>query len=275
MSPIEVGYFTDSIRRDDLQRALEKHSQKTFHWQKIDFADFQKNDWIQNGDFLSGLSLVLLESEHSDWLIEKYPFLPEDLRETGYADFLVLQEGKLWPRQVFTSELKNLIVERAPALDTHQAAYIAASGAFLHMSLSLVARFGYKKIRIVTKDRTAALARAQKFEKLFFGVDLSVIDDHEITLQSNDGSLLISSLNSQEDSALLSDLTYLNFLAKTSLIIDLDYHKDSGVLIDEAKMVGLPHIAAREVGLRSIFKIGSYLGWFDQSLEQFLKDSTL
>lgn len=271
MNKLSIGRFQHEVWQDDLREFAHANLNFEIEFSELDFSQIQMNDWIQNANPFGSLQLIFLSPQVSDWILEKYPQLPEGLREAGFADCLLLQERKIWPRPIFAEEMKKLAISRAPQLNTHQKAYIAAHGAFLKLAISLAVGLGFKKIVILCADVEVASRELGDMQRILLGAEIVLMPEGDLTLQANDGSLLISDVNESTQKGLLNDLCYFNFLSRQGLVIDLNYSRQSTLLELEAQTIGVKSLNFFEVFWQSLFVIGRYQKWIQLNSQTYFE----
>ncbi|MGZ5279399.1 MAG: hypothetical protein ACXWC9_05630 [Pseudobdellovibrionaceae bacterium] len=91
-------------------------------------------------------------------------------------------------------------------------------------------------------------------------------------MQPNNGSLLLNTLQAESGGVVFEDLTYLNFLRKDGLVVDLPMNGQSNPLLEEAKHVGILQLSGGEIwGLRDFFFLQA-LAVSLPSVSDYLKD---
>ncbi len=216
----------------------------------VDFAAEQLADpaSMLKSDAIDG---VLLPPEHSPALLAASARIPEDVREAGLVCSLVRENGKLWMRADLQKALHELILQRASQLDTHSIVYVTGSDAQARLCIVIAVKMGFQKIVLISEHEEQSEALVESLKKLFFGLDFRLLKETELTLQPNNGSLLLNTLTSETGPIVVEDLTYLNFLRKDGLVVDLPLVCGENSLMDEAKHVGIRNLSGIEIwGLR-------------------------
>lgn len=284
---IKVGYFEESPKLLEVESFLREHFEVNFIKSKLDLEKISKHDWLSKEDPFADLDLVFLSPEFSLKILGHFPRIPEEMREAGYADFLIRQNGRMWPRNFLYPELRREIVQTNSQLNTHAVAYLAGAIWDLKFFVSVAAGLGFKKMILVpiikdieilnliasSETKSASLNSFEKEEtkyleqgeflenffleinRMYLGTEIKIMSETEITLQPNNGSILIAKVHPEKDEEILQNIVYLNFLGKDSLIVDLFYTTHESVLIDEAKTVGISTIFGRDVFLKSFYSV--------------------
>jgi len=197
---------------------------------------------------------VLLPPFYSDLLLAASARIPTEVREAGYVDSVIRQNGAMWIRCYFREALHQLILEKASKLDTHAIAYVTGSDPLARLSAVVAIQMGFQKIVLISENHEEADQIIQQLQKLFFSLDFTLLRETELTLQPNNGSLLLNTLQAESGGVVFEDLTYLNFLKKDGLVVDLPILHHANPLLEEAKHVGILQLSGDEIwGLRDFF----------------------
>jgi hypothetical protein len=196
---------------------------------------------------------VLMPALHSEIFLSGSARIPTEVREAGVVDSIIRQNGTMWIRCFLREALHQLILERASRLDTHSIAYVTGSDSIARLCIVVAVQMGFQKIVLISESQDEAQNLVQQLQKLFFSLEFTVLHESELTLQPNNGSLLLNTLSADIGSVVFEDLTYLNFLKKEGLVVDLPMGALTNPLLDEAEHVGIRHLASGEIwGLRDL-----------------------
>ncbi|PIS10914.1 MAG: hypothetical protein COT73_06860 [Bdellovibrio sp. CG10_big_fil_rev_8_21_14_0_10_47_8] len=205
----------------------------------------------------SPCQVVLLGPEQIDELLPQTPRVPSDVIEAGFADCLIrdLKDNKnkesWWLRCYLKPALRILVGERAPHLDTHGVAYVTGVTGLSRMCLVLAAQLGFDRLVLVTKEPEKGQALVDAISKLFFGLQIRVIGFGELTEQPSDGSILMNTMTDEALGEGLAELSYLNYVKREGLVVDLLNEASNSRLLEETKNVQLSVLSGLELwGLR-------------------------
>lgn len=254
----ELGESDGDLRKNFVTEVLAKKFSLPIEWREptgewlLDPVQAMKSNQEWAGIWLS-LNMSKL-------LLSQWPQLPTEVGETGVTDILLRQDGAWWFRCFLREALREAVIRRAPKLDTHSLAYIIGSGELAGLGASVAIQLGFRRLIMVCSDGEEARQLALRIQKKFFGLELVLILESQLTLQPSNGSLLINTLGASSGAAVLNDLPYLNFLKKDGLVVDLPYPDSLDQLVDEAKHVGISYIRGGEVlGLRDFLFLKSMM----------------
>jgi shikimate 5-dehydrogenase len=245
---IRVGEFASNVDERRKRFWLEKLQLK-LQW--VDFSKEQLADPVA----LLKTSLVegvLVPTVFSEPLLGASTKIPTEVRECGLVDAVVRLQSILWIRSYLRSALHQLILSHAPKLDTHSIVYVTGSDAQARLCAVVAIRMGFQKIVLISENYEEAQKIVLELTKNFFSLDFRVLRETQLTLQPNNGSLLLNTLPADTGGIVFEDLTYLNFLRKDGLVVDLPFAPAiQNPLLEEATHVGVRRLAGTEIwGLR-------------------------
>jgi shikimate 5-dehydrogenase len=269
---IRVGEFTAQVDEKRKQFWLETLSLK----QKLQWVDFTSEQLADPVALLKTnlVEGVIVPTQISEQLIAASTKIPTEVREAGLVDAVVRLQSILWIRSYLRSALHQLIISHAPKLDTHSIVYVTGSDAQARMAAVVAIRMGFQKIVLISENFEEAQKIVGELAKNFFSLDLRVLRETELTLQPNNGSLLLNTLGSDTGGIVFEDLTYLNFLRKDGLVVDLPLGPTpqaaaQNPLLEEATHVGIRRLSGAEIwGLRD-FLFLQELGAIQISASQY------
>lgn len=182
--------------------------------------------------------LYLFELEDTEALIASIESTNAEVRSIKGFDALLRMNKKLWPRVYTRAALRYSIVRQATVLDTKEAAYVTGVGTRARAVISVLVELGYSRICMVWPDQQEAEKVIQEFKRNFFLVDIKWLADRELTLQPNNGSILVNTRPHEAGSVLVDDLSYLNFLQSQGLVVEFYSDGKPNKIIQEAQNIG-------------------------------------
>lgn len=201
-------------------------------------------DTLKRDQSSDGLLLSPLFTEN---ILSSEMKVPAEVIESGFVDSTVRSQGKLWVRCFLKEAIRQSILHKSPSLDTHAIAYVTGSDEMTRLAIVVAAHIGFRRIVVVTQTPEKATARVQQLQRLFFDLEIKVIKDFELTLQPNNGSLLINTYTPEDGEVVFADLTYLNFLKPDGLVVDLPFSPLSNDLLTEAEHVKVSSLTGVEI----------------------------
>lgn len=186
--------------------------------------------------------------------------LSSEVRSTGACDLLVREKETLWPHNILAEVLQELVVEKAPKLDTQAFAYVTGVGPWARTVIAELIQMGYSKLCWVADDVAVIQPAVAQMRDAFFGVQLYGLPSDDLTLQANNGSLLVNTISESENPEFVMDLAYFNFVKRGGLVVDLHLEPEEKSLLYEAGQVGIFTLNGSEVAIR----------WWNRFLTQFM-----
>ncbi len=244
LSIIEISENADSQGLTELRKKFWQQEFKIELRVEKEFkADLKKE---------AGLKAIILDEKSAKALLKSETSLKTEVIQTQFSGSLVFNDGKWWLQAFLPEALSYLIVKKAPALNTHRLAHITGNNFYTRMAAVAAIKLGLENISFVAPNPLDLIEMVNSLKKSFFGLDVKLVKDTELTLQPSNGSLLINTVSFQDSPMMIEDLTYLNFLEKqNSLFVDLPFSKESNVAVKEAEEVGIACLYSFEIwGMR-------------------------
>lgn len=163
---------------------------------------------------------------------------PQEVREANICDSLLLQQGHWWPRIFMRQAFRTVLVQKAPSLSNQDVAYVTGCGGWARFSCVMAIQIGFRRVCLVCSDEAARDKMAQELTRQYFQVEMTGIPENELTLQPNNGSLLVNTQSHEANETLIEDLSYLNFLRAEGLVVDFDAASKDHNLLVEAINIG-------------------------------------
>ncbi len=185
-------------------------------------------------DIKASCRAMILDQEPPVDTVAKMKEVPIEVLEVGSFDCVFFDSGHNIPRILLTHALHDLITQRAPRLSTAHAAYVAGELAISAATIIMTIKLGFQKIFWIVPENSNVDAMAQKIVKKYFGIELLILRDSDLTLQPNDGSLLINFYKELDRKEAIDDFAYLNFLRHEGLVMDIPFSVKPNHLLEEA-----------------------------------------
>jgi hypothetical protein len=163
------------------------------------------------------------------------------------------------------------LVQKAPGLSNQDVAYVTGCHGWARFASVMAIQFGFRRICLVCSDEVTRDKVAQELLRQYFQVEITGIPENELTLQPNNGSLLVNTQMHSENETLLEDLSYLNFLKAEGLVIDFDASSQEHNLLNEALNIGDKVVHPFELfGARDAFFFAEVLREADRNVAEHL-----
>lgn len=214
---------------------LGDKSQQIEFWRSLNLnAEFISADW-KTLSGLSGLDGVFVDPILCASLLTELREMTREIKAIGYFDFLEKTKFGLSPVSLLRQYGAEMIRSGVASLDVRKIAYVTGSNAWSRIFAILAAQLGFKKVIFVVKTLEENHQLLADLSAIAFGVEFSSMLESELTLQPNNASLLINTVAEQEEPALISDLSYLNYLSLSGLVIDVHESNLKSLLIEETR----------------------------------------
>lgn len=197
-----------------------------------------------------GALMLKVPPEESLVVLEHFPQLPTAVRWLETADSLVLENGQWWPRLTYYEALRGLIVSRFRDLDISLNSYVIGANHMGRVAASVMARLGFNQVSLVDEDSDKLNREVELLRRYLFGVQIDAVPAHTLTVQEKPGSLMLNTLYMQDDSTVLGDLSYFNFMKTGGVVVDVSECATHNRLLEEAERADLKILSGLEVQAR-------------------------
>jgi shikimate dehydrogenase len=197
-----------------------------------------------------GALLLRVPPEESPVVLEHFPQLPTAVRWLETADSLVLEDGQWWPRLFSYETVRQLIISRFRDLDISLNSYVIGANHMGRVAATIMAHLGYSHVSLVDEDEDRLQSEVALLRRYLFGVQVEAVPAHSLTVQEKPGSLMLNTLPLQDDSAVLGDLSYFNFMKTGGVVVDCSECTPYNSLLEEAERADLKILSGLEVQAR-------------------------
>lgn len=140
---------------------------------------------------------------------------------------------------------KNLIKEIRkvnPKLDTYGEVLIGCQPLLLKPFVLIATQLGFKKIKIVSNDLNIADTHLKDLQKHIFGTEISVVLQKNLSLLPSSCSLVMCGLDNHQQKDLVIDMSYLNFIKNTGVVVDIFMSQEKSPMTEECVKINIPYI---------------------------------
>jgi len=197
-----------------------------------------------------GALLMRVSPESSPIVLEHFPQLPTAVRWLETADSLVLEDGQWWPRLYAYESIRQLIIARFRDLDISLNSYVIGANHLGRVAAAVMAHLGFSHVSLVDEDEGRLQSEVQLLRRYLFGVGIEAVAAHSLTVQEKPGSLMVNTLFLQDDSTVLGDLSYFNFMKTGGVVVDYSECTSHNSLLEEAERADLKILSGLEVQAR-------------------------
>lgn len=240
------------LRCDFWQENLPLWSDQKLIWTEQGEASFLEEgsakQWLKELKKLKDVAGIFVENDSAQALIQAMEVFPQKIRELRTFDCLLPDTaGQWWPHCYLKLALSERISLKAPHLDCTQIAYITGDGNNMKVAASIAVQFGFPIIFLVIDESQSVEDTLAHLRRQYFGINFQTITSGDLTLQKNNGSLLINTARFDKSEEFIEDLSYLNFLLAGALVVDTNVLPLTNNLLSEALHVGLTTLGGAEV----------------------------
>ena len=138
----------------------------------------------------------------------------------GFADAVLIEPGQ--PARaivVLPQAFVSAIASQKPSYDLSGAAFIIGANEETKVIAASLSRLGFKRLMIVDTDDRKTEQVCQYLRRRLFGIEIDAILRRTLTEVPNEAAIAISLVDTN-DTGMLEDISYLNFLRKGGVWID-------------------------------------------------------
>jgi len=198
--------------------AREKFLGELLGYKKI---QLRKSTFVESKTQLDALA-ILVDPMESLGLLPQFTSRSQDVEKMQFFDTVVYSGGRLWPNCFYRHAFKDLVFSKCPSLNTRLRCYLAGEHPLLLPAIDAFSKLGISQYCWITKNTAAVEALIRLAKSIFIGLNIEVMKTMELTLQANNGCVVINGVVDPSESDILDDLAYLNFLDHPGLIVDLE-----------------------------------------------------
>lgn len=213
--------------------------------------------WTEDPHSFSGLS-ALEKFDHVRLGTRVGPLVLKHLKvQSSWTTLLGVVDGMnktphgWWPLCALYESLGQLIIELGQDLDARYSVLVAGAGASARIVVASFFKGGFKDFLITNFDDTEAQDMIRDLRSRFFGLNIEWVPMERIVLLPGNCSVVINCTPSIEENALLTELSYLNFLRRPGILFDLARGPKPSVLAEEVADAGVRAITGVEIAART------------------------
>ncbi len=245
-------------------RALEfwKSLQLGVAWSVAEMKDLVATDVVG----------IFVDPDESDAILGQFKEIPRHVVECRFVDFIENRKNHHLPKSYMRTYGKEIFACGVRGLDIRLRAYITGVGPWARVFGLLAVEAGYSHISWVVEEAEQAREISEQLRRFCFGVQFEALKHSELTLQPNNGSLLVNTLSPASNPELIQDLAYLNFLSPQGLLIDTCEGEARHELLIEAKNSTIAILDANFTkGFAEYQALQAYPGLLPWKLDEYLE----
>lgn len=178
---------------------------------------------------------IFVNPDDSSEILRKIKRVPRTIQEGGFVDFIEMTPQGPHPKSFLRENGIELFVRGGRALDSRKKAYVAGVGPWAKLFSLLAVQLGFNSLEIVVEKIEDGEQMAAEMRRFCFGVEIQMIPHSELTLQPNNGAILVNTLDPAQYPEVIADLSYLNFLSLDGLVIETHETTGENTLVEETQ----------------------------------------
>lgn len=197
-----------------------------------------------------GALLLRVPPEKSLTVLEHFPQLPTHVKWLQTADSLVFENKEWWPRLYLYDTLRSLIVGQFRDLDISLDSYVIGANHMGRAAVAAMVGLGFSHVSLVDEDDEKLEKEVTLLRRYLFGVNIEAVPAHTLTVREKPGSLMLNTVSMRDNSDVLGDLSYFNFMKTGGVVIDISECSSHNHLLEEAQRADLKIMSGLEVQTR-------------------------
>lgn len=218
---------------------------KSWGWQFETFAEFS---WQS----LQGATAAMVAPSLSEQILLQVQTLPSLVRSLECFDSFFWEEENWYPRVVKHEVIRHLLISCARDLDIRSPAFVVGFGAEIRIVASVLAHLGFREV-VLVGDMSDIAHQKNILTRSFLGVHFELLDSEHLTLQALSASIIINTWDLSQHQALLTDLSYFNFMKEDGYVLDLFSMSQNNVFLQEAQSAHLRVLSPVTYGASETF----------------------
>lgn len=190
-------------------------------------------------ELLDDAEMVSVDFSLSATILSQLHIQPTLVRTVRSMDSFVKEDGKWYPRLYFYEALRKVLVDCARDLDIRVPAFVVGDTELSRIVASVLAQVGFSEIYVVGEDAARLNEQMKILRRNHLGIKFHELRADELTIQTVSGSIIVNTLDVSANKALLSDLSYFNFLKTDGYALDLNLMPYHNPLLEEAERADL------------------------------------
>ena len=156
-----------------------------------------------------------------------------------------------WPLCALYENFGQMLIALGQDLDMRGGVMVAGAGASARIVVASFFKAGFQEFLITNFDDQEAQEMIADMRSRFFGMKMEWVPMESIVLLPGNCSVLVNCTPSIEENALLTELSYLNFLKRPGILFDLGRGSRTSVLAEEVRDAGVRAITGLEIAART------------------------
>jgi hypothetical protein len=156
-----------------------------------------------------------------------------------------------WPLCALYESFGQLLIELGQDLDKRGNVLVAGAGGAARIAIAAFFKSGFQNFIVTNFVEEEALQLVREVKARFFGLTVQWVPMERIVLLPGESSVICNCTPSVEENALLTELSYLNFLKRPGFLFDLSRSFKPSILMQEAQDANVRAISGVEIAART------------------------
>lgn len=189
-------------------------------------------------EVFAGAAGVKVEVRLSPEILPKMKVLPTQVRAVEVLDSFFSEDGAWYPRILLHEALRMVLVSEARDLDIRAPAFVIGCGEEARVAVSVLALMGVSEVYLVG-EAAGLEVHEQMLLKSHLGIRFHTLPNDELTMQAVSAGIVVNTVDLAGQQALLTDLSYFNYMKGTGYALDLNLLPLQNLLLEEAEKAEL------------------------------------
>lgn len=199
---------------------------------------------LKNPDSFS-FQYIRVSANQSAELMPLLTLLPENVKFLEIFDSLFFENGRWVPRLSYFDILRSVFIKKFKNHRIKESAVIICRPVELLALVNFAVGLGHQ--RIIIFNDSGELPDGINLGRHIVGIDVKVVGFADITQESENTSLMINTLDLENNANLLSDLAYFNFMSKQGIVLELFSNSPVNPFLFEAEKAELRILSRKEI----------------------------
>ncbi len=209
------------------------------------------NDGFVDVNALSAFDHVRVSSRLAPDLVRQLKVQSSWTTLLGVVDGMNNTARGWWPLCALYESFGNVFIALGQDLDMRGNVFIAGAGGTARIAIAAFFKAGFQNFFVTNFDEEEAQKMIQEVRARFFGLTIQWVAMEKIVLLPGESSVLVNCTPSVEENALLTELSYMNFLKRPGFLFDVSRSPKPSVLVQEAHDAGVRVISGAELAAQT------------------------
>ncbi len=206
---------------------------------------------LENLAVLEHFQHVRISSRFGPQILKHIPVQSSWITSLGVIDGMTKNENGWWPLCALHEAFGNVAFDLGQGLDMRGNVLIAGAGGTARAAIAALFKAGFRHFLLTNLDAGEAAQTIKEVKSKFFGLTLQWVPMEKIVLLPGESSVLVNCTPSVEENALLTELSYMNFLKRPGFLFDISRSSKLSVLVQEARDAGVGVVSGVDIAARA------------------------